>query len=183
MSETKTSEMKTSETKTSEMKTSDSSMTRTLYREVYVEHGFKGVISSLFFFPERLRDELLEDLSMNMYEWENKLSQQEKNEMIVKLREHGERRRIEMKENNISLLEENYKLQSSIKHKKNEKDFLIARIEEFPSILPQTDIDSISLLNEEITNLYLQKKRIRESLNEISLVNEQQYIRENDTLF
>jgi len=190
-SETRKSEMNTSEMNTSETRKSENddsslnlpSTAQTIFREIYVEDGFKGVISSLFFFPTRLRDELLEDLSMNMYEWENKLTQNEKNEMIIKLREHTEKRFSEKKEDIISLIEENYSLQSTIKNKKNEKDFLISRIEEFPSILPQTDIDTISLLNEEIKNLYVQRKRVKESLNEISLLNEQEYIRENDTLF
>ena len=53
------------------------------FKAIYTEEGFGGVLFALQLFPERLHEEMLEELSMNIYEGTTKGTDMEKEDMFI----------------------------------------------------------------------------------------------------
>jgi len=119
-------------------------------KEIYSEKGYLGIMSVLNRFPERLHEEMLEDLSLNMIEWESKLTIEEKEEMSTEF----VREASESAMNDVHYMNNlNYKLEfyrSKVTVLKQLREDFILNIQDYPSISPEDDINRIGEIDEEI---------------------------------
>lgn len=127
-----------------------------IFRSLYIEsdENFKDIVNSLQYFPERLHDEMIEDISMNIYEWVNKLTQEEMETMgkniIPKIKYSSSRYDISIYTNLLQSQESKLKL--LIQKREN----LVLHINEYPSLTPEIDINEITKVDCEIENLEYQ---------------------------
>jgi len=160
-----------------------SELEKSICKSIYVEDGFDGIVSVLSIFPTRLHDEMLEDLSMNMCEWETKLSAKEKEEMKIFLEDRVK-----------SISEQNHEILSMFKEllsfmstegKRLEKlrETLVRRIQDFPSILPETDISSVAMVDVEIDSVRKRVINIGENIDKVNAFINKRTERLADNLF
>lgn len=158
-------------------------MTDSIYKSIYVQSGFLGIISALNKLPSRLRDEILEDISLNMIEWENKMTLDEKDELRKDILSQAEF--ISSKD---KLIINEYKeginpLLKNIEKLEQNRILLLEHIVQFPSILPEIDIESITDIDLAIEENKNRIQSIEERIEELSDKECKKEIRKNDSLF
>ncbi|MDD4930669.1 MAG: hypothetical protein PHG66_00750 [Candidatus Colwellbacteria bacterium] len=156
---------------------------KSICKSIYAEAGFSGIITALKMFPERLHDEMLEELSMNMFEWECKLRPEEKEDMEKNLSSHAVLLALQDISVLKSLQESIHQLSLDEQMVEDKRDYLIKIIEEFPSILPETDIDSIAIVDEELETIRKRALNIGEQIDNLSEKVDKKTERRNDSLF
>lgn len=156
---------------------------QSICKSIYSEEGFNGILTALSNFPERLREEILEDLSMNMFEWESKLLPEEKEDLSDNLKKYTNEKTVQNTETLLSLKEDTEYLISEINRVETNREELLRTIEEFPSINPETDIESIGTINQELETLQTKKCQVDERMKFFSYNETKKSERLNDSLF
>ena len=158
-------------------------MEETIFKNIYVQSGFSGVISMLQNFPKHLHNEMLEDLSMNIIEWQFKLSEKEK----IKL-SNDVKTQSDIISNKDKMILENHKLvlnslTKNIERLELSRENIITKIEEYPSILPEMDTESISDIDMDIESIIDTKKEIQKKIDELLKKESEKEERMKDELF
>lgn len=158
-------------------------MTDSICKSIYIQSGFLGVISVLNNLPSRLREEIMEDISLNMIEWEHKMTLEERNELQKDISSQAEF--ISSKD---KLIIDEYKeginpLLKNIERLEQSRINLINHIEKFPSILPENDIESIADIDIAIEENKNRIQSIEERIKKLLNKEDKKEIRKKDSLF
>lgn len=158
-------------------------MTDSICKSIYIQSGFLGVISVLNNLPSRLQDEIMEDISLNMIEWENKMTIEEKNELRKDISSQAEF--IASKD---KLIIDEYKeginpLLKNIERLEKDRILLLEHIIQFPSILPENDIESITDIDLAIDENKNRIQSIEERIKELLNKEDKKESRKKDSLF
>lgn len=156
---------------------------KSICKSIYTEAGFSGILTVLKMFPERLHDEMLEELSMNMFEWENKLHPEEKEDIGRNLSSHAVSIALQDIKDLNSLKEALSTFSADAERIEERREYLIKSIAEFPSICPETDIEIISVLDEEMETIRKRVIDVGEHIDNLSTIVNQKTIRREDNLF
>lgn len=156
---------------------------KSICKSIYADQGLNGILLVLRSFPERLHEEILEDLSMNMIEWENKLRVEEKEDLSRDLSNL-----VDVSKTNIhcilnSIKENSNDIDCKINKAENDRVKLILTIKEFPSICPERDIESISVITEELEELRKLKSQTETKMKYMVDTIDRKSQRMNDCLF